>query len=254
MRSCAAPPRVTCSALASASRPGTHSPSTRRRPHSPCTARARLARSSRASSRISLSWIRTRSMRTPSRSLTSRSWPRFWVARPSTNPRASSPADLRAPAAGRSEVTSWRSAYCPRHVRGYRSGQVLPVRRGVRVTGAGRSGAAPGEDAADVCGLLVAVAGEDRVQVVQVARRGVAGQLALEGFACAACRAPVLALRGPEGHADRTHTPAPIPDLSQQRAQCVCGVLHVPVLESERFLSMPSLAGYEPCVQRLGSN
>ena len=62
-----------------------------------------------------------------------------------------------------------------------------------------RSGcAACGEDAADLRGLLFAVAIEDRVQVVQVAGRGVACQVALRGVARAARLSARLAVCVPK--------------------------------------------------------
>jgi hypothetical protein len=77
------------------------------------------------------------------------------------------------------------------------------------------------DDAADVRGLLVAVAIEDRVQLVQVAGLRIAGQVALQELR-AARAARRSSRRGLAGDADRAHAAEPVADLGQQRAQFVC--------------------------------
>jgi hypothetical protein len=89
---------------------------------------------------------------------------------------------------------------------------------------------AGGEDAADVGGLVLVVAGEDRLQVVQVACRGVGRQVALKRLARGARGAGLLAAAGAAGGADLAHAPESVPDLGQQRTQLVDAVLHFPVL------------------------
>src|ERR1022692_2489920 len=112
-----------------------------------------------------------------------------------------------------------------------------------------RSGGAPrAENAADAGGLLVAIPVEDRFQVVQVPYRGVARQVALQGFARAARRTPAFALRGTEGGTDRAHAAEPVAGLGQQRAKLVRGVVHLPVLWVGTVGHGPSLPGDYPCV------
>ena len=82
--------------------------------------------------------------------------------------------------------TGWRQCSKPGQCRSQASGE--------RMAAVPSGSAARGEDAADVRGLLFAVAIGDRVQVVQVAGRGVARQVALQGRACSARRAPVLTI------------------------------------------------------------